>query len=222
MTYIAAYDPLGIAFFNQWKAQPRVLQTDMNLNSKYFDMIRLSRRHEAVADTTRRCDWPDCDETAAHPAPAGRDSDERRYFCFAHAKQYNQSYNFFEGMSDADVENFQRAASTGHRPTWALGARRARGAQQSDWQFDDPLEIMRHAGPINGEARQHKRVSSGQEKALGVMGLDANASAEDVRKRYKNLVKKYHPDANQGDRKFEAELQKVIKAHDYLKASGFC
>jgi len=55
-----------------------------------------------------------------------------------------------------------------------------------------------------------------------VMDLPDNASADDVRKKFKILVKQYHPDANGGDRSFEDKLQSVIQAHDYLKASGFC
>ncbi len=194
----------------------------MNLNSKYFDMIRLSRRVQPMQAATRRCDWPDCNEAGEHPAPAGPRAEGRRHFCFDHAHQYNQSYNFFEGMSDTDIENYQRNATTGHRPTWSLGARRAKSAQKNDWQFEDPLEIMRHAGPVAGEQRKQRRLSSGQERALTMLGLSETATREDVRKHYTLLVKKYHPDANQGKRTHEAELQKVIKAHDYLKASGFC
>lgn len=200
----------------------------MNLNSKYFDMIRAARREPSHAPSkteTPACDWPDCPQAGDYPAPAGPNTDEKRHFCYAHVRDYNRSYNYFEGMSDADAERFRRAAQTGHRPTWAMGARRARGSRVEDWQFQDPLELMRDAGLGQDAAFDNRggaKVTSGQKRALDVLELPATASAEDVRKRFKVLVKQYHPDANGGDRSHEDDLQGVIQAHDYLKASGFC
>ncbi|MGI9440753.1 MAG: DnaJ domain-containing protein [Parvibaculales bacterium] len=193
----------------------------MNLNSKYFDMIRLSRKAKPLQHATRRCDWPECNEDAPHPAPIAPRTTEKRYFCFDHVQQYNQSYNFFEGMSDADIEKYRRNATTGHRPTWKLGARRSKNTINGDWKFDDPLEIMRHAGAVEGQQNTH-HISTGQARALGVMGLSEQVSPDVARKHYKALLKKYHPDANQGNRQYEAELQKTIKAYNYLRASGFC
>ena len=199
----------------------------MNLNSKYFDMIRAAKREPSRAPQqtkTVSCDWPDCRETGAYPAPAGPGSNEKRHFCYDHVRDYNRSYNYFEGMSQEDAESFRRAAQTGHRPTWSMGTRRARGSKAEDWQFHDPLELMTDAtgqGP-SPHREAAPRVTSGQKRALEVLELADTATAEDVRKRYKVLVKQYHPDANGGDRRHEEQLQSVIQAHDYLKASGFC
>jgi hypothetical protein len=199
----------------------------MNLNSKYFDMIRASRgreekRAELVEDATR-CDWPDCTKAGSYPAPSGPQANERRNFCYDHVREYNRSYNYFEGMSQTEAESFRRAAQTGHRPTWSMGTRRARGSKVEDWQFQDPLEIMGEAGFAEASAAgKGSKVTSGQKRALDVMDLPATAKAADVSKKFKILVKQYHPDANGGDRSHEDELQSVIQAHDYLKASGFC
>lgn len=205
----------------------------MNLKSKYFDMIRASRdqgreekkRAQMVADGTR-CDWPNCTKSGDYPAPAGPQTNERRNFCYDHVSEYNRSYNYFEGMSQDEAESFRRAAQTGHRPTWSMGTRRARGSKVEDWQFQDPLEIMdeagfTEAGPASAGARASK-VTSGQKRALDVMELPETAKPADVRKKFKILVKQYHPDANGGDRSHEDDLQSVIQAHDFLKASGFC
>jgi len=200
----------------------------MNLNSKYFDMIRTAReekRAQMVEDGSR-CDWPECLKSGDYPAPAGPQANARRHFCYDHVREYNRSYNYFEGMSQAEAESFRRAAQTGHRPTWSMGTRRAHGSKVEDWQFQDPLEIMGEAGfnEVNAEQRAAagSKVTSGQKRALDVMELSETASGDDVRKKFKILVKQYHPDANGGDRTHEDKLQSVIQAHDYLKASGFC
>lgn len=191
-------------------------------------MIRAARREPSRAPSQSHkvmCDWPSCKQTGDYPAPAGPQSTQKRHFCYEHVRDYNRSYNYFEGMSDDEAERFRRAAQTGHRPTWAMGARRARGNQMEDWQFHDPLELMENAesGPTaNFDNRGGPRITSGQERALKVLDLTAKAKPDEVRNRYKVLVKQYHPDANGGDRVHEETLQGVLQAYDYLKASGFC
>ena len=44
----------------------------------------------------------------------------------------------------------------------------------------------------------------------------------DLKAQYKSLVKRFHPDANGGDRSFEERLRDIIKAHDTLKSAGLC
>ena len=41
-----------------------------------------------------------------------------------------------------------------------------------------------------------------------------------IRSRYKELVKRCHPDANGGDRSAEHKLQRVLKAYKTLQRAG--
>jgi curved DNA-binding protein CbpA len=56
--------------------------------------------------------------------------------------------------------------------------------------------------------------------ALEAMSLDENADPAAIRSKYAELVKRWHPDSNGGDRGAEAQLQKVLKAYQTLKAGG--
>jgi molecular chaperone DnaJ len=49
-----------------------------------------------------------------------------------------------------------------------------------------------------------------------VLGVDENASAEEIKKAYKRLAKKHHPDANPGDKKAEERFKQVSAAYDVL------
>jgi DnaJ-domain-containing protein 1 len=64
-----------------------------------------------------------------------------------------------------------------------------------------------------------RRLSKMQLKALNDMGLDDTATKADVRKRYTQLVKQLHPDANQGARNTEESFQRVVKAYKILKTT---
>src|ERR1044072_1054073 len=95
----------------------------MKFDSPLFDRIRIKPTAEARrANDVRVCDWAGCNNAGAHRAPRGRGREhEYFHFCLDHVREYNQSYNFFKGMSDDDVAAYQKDSLTGHRPTWKIG-----------------------------------------------------------------------------------------------------
>jgi molecular chaperone DnaJ len=49
------------------------------------------------------------------------------------------------------------------------------------------------------------------------LGVAKDASAEEIKKAYRKLAMKYHPDRNPGDKKAEAKFKEVNEAYDVLK-----
>jgi DnaJ domain len=208
----------------------------MRTNSPLFDRIRVKpdqdRRLRAELPA---CEWPSCAAPATHRAPKGRlRANEYWRFCLEHVREYNNSYNFFAGMSDDAVAQYQKDAITGHRPTWKMGSiggqrattRRARGSfRGSDWGTEDPFSLFGETGARPGHARpasEGRRILNAQRRALDVLGLEADAKRADIKARFKTLVKRHHPDANGGDRGSEDRLREIIQAYNYLKSAGFC
>jgi curved DNA-binding protein CbpA len=202
--------------------------------SKFFDSIRINKRsakqETQPRETAAACEWPDCKNRGTHRAPKGRDN-QREYwhFCLGHVREYNQSYNFFSGMNADAVARYQKDALTGHRPTWRMGANTsARRTTGSAADFDGASDPFSMFGELNGRGgfRVHpergrkaetRKVFNAERKALQVMGLEADATLEVVKAKYKALVKQHHPDANGGDRSTEDRLIEIIKAYNYLK-----
>ena len=96
----------------------------MSSDSPLFDRIRVKpdqdRRLRAQLPA---CQWPRCDAPATHRAPKGRlRANEYWRFCLDHVREYNNSYNFFAGMSDDAIARYQKEDVTGHRPTWKMGS----------------------------------------------------------------------------------------------------
>jgi len=207
----------------------------MRTNSPLFDRIRVKpdqdRRLRAELPP---CQWPGCDGPATHRAPKGRlRANEYWQFCLEHVREYNNSYNFFAGMSEDAIAKYQKDAVTGHRPTWKMGsigaqraARRGRGGFRRDWETDDPFSLFGEAGARwSSQGRRAgggRTVFNAQRRALGVLGLEADAKRTDIKSRFKVLVKRHHPDANGGDRTTEERLREIIQAYNYLKSAGFC
>jgi len=204
----------------------------MDLNSPFFDRIRIKPAcDEPRPKSEPGCERPGCAEPGMFRAPKGR-AHEGQYwrFCKDHVKEYNQSYNYFAGMSDDAVMAFQKDAAIGHRPTWSMGvnAAQARGAATGpagDYDYADPLGVLKQAG-----FAQQRRTAEPQApnrpgpvlKALETLGLDENADRPAIKAQYKVLVKRFHPDAHGGDRSYEERLRDIIRAHDTLKAAGLC
>jgi hypothetical protein len=207
-------------------------------STKIFDSIRikpnkLSAKQQAQArEAAIMSEWPGCKNKGPHRAPKGREnSKEYWHYCLDHVREYNQSYNFFSGMNADAVARYQKDAMTGHRPTWKMGANgspgKGKGASAED--FDgaaDPFSMFAELGGGGGRWRpgaesapkaETRKIFNAERKALQVMGLGPDATLEDVKVKYKALVKQHHPDANGGDRSTEDRLIEIIKAYNYLK-----
>ncbi len=200
---------------------------------------RAGAKASASATAEASCEAPGCTGAGLYRAPKGRRQEGQYYrFCIDHVRAYNAAYNYFDGMNDAAVEAYQKDAMVGHRPTWSMGVNAAAGTgadtkadkpeAERDWAYADPLGILRANGLGGGARRnaqaepQRPRHSAAVTKALDVMGLDDTADTAAIKAQYKTLVKRFHPDANGGDRSFEERLRDIIRAHDVLRAAGMC
>jgi hypothetical protein len=207
----------------------------MKFDSPLFDRLRVRPDQDRRPQHGPNCEWPGCKDEASHRAPKGRDH-EREYwrFCLAHVREYNQSYNYFAGMSADDVMKYQKDAVTGHRPTWKMGHggsgaatgrsgparfRDAGGAHDPFGLFGD--EFSRSRRTTAEPPAEARPVRNAERKALDVLGLESGATIREVKTRFKDLVKRHHPDANGGDRSSEDRLRETIQAYNYLKSVGF-
>ena len=199
--------------------------------SKSFEKIRIRRDPQAeVKSHAPACQWDGCKEPGTHRAPVGRLREGEYFrFCFDHVREYNKSFNYFSGLKDTEIARFQKEALTGHRPTWKMGAG---GAGSSSAEFSqvrsgragyynrlrDPYNLF--GGP-NHTPRERKAKPL-EAKALETLGLDTKATGADIKARYKELVKRHHPDANGGDRGSEDRFRDVLQAYRVLKQAGLC
>lgn len=189
-----------------------------------------ARFHGRVEGTGQRCMEPGCDqpgEFRAPPAEGAGFGDEGprpyRWFCLDHVRAFNARYNFFSGMSPDEIHDAQRPFAGWERETRAFAANA--GDRPPRWaDFSDPLDAIagRFGQRVANERRDGRPLSGEDRRSLGVLGLDVDADRGALRRRYSELVRRYHPDRNGGDRSHEAMLQKVIDAYQQLrKAPAF-
>jgi len=189
--------------------------------------IRIHPERPRRPTVSKRCAMPGCASGAEVYVPKTRyDMNDRQWLCREHLREHNRGWNYFAGMSDQEIERFCLDSVTGHRPTWPLGKRAA--TQPSDhertrsyWSYrvEDGFAVFEEAAEA-APPRPRPRLTKGQLDALAVLNLEETASLHDIKARYKELVKRFHPDANGGSRDTEERLRQVIRAYGHLRATG--
>lgn len=188
--------------------------------------IRIKPERPSPAQRPRACANPDCCGEGAFRVPLSRERlDEHLWFCLDHARHHNEHWDYFNGMSQEEIESFRVDAVTGHRPTWPLGKRAAMGIPRRENDgYRDMHAVFGDAAQANGAAadrgRAVRELTGPQARAFDVLNLEPDASLHQIKSRYKELVKRFHPDANGGDRGAEERLKRVIQAYGVLRASG--
>ena len=93
-------------------------------NSRFKSDIRINKTGRKVEPETTPCAVPGCTKPGNCRVPKSRDNlSEHVIVCAVHARAFNESWDFFKGMGDTDVQKFREEAMFGHRPTWPMGKR---------------------------------------------------------------------------------------------------
>ncbi len=183
--------------------------------------IRIKKdKKPAPEPEARLCAVPGCVRAGECRVPKSRDNlTEHVFVCAGHARAFNESWDFFKGMDNDDIAKFRDEAIFGHRPTWPMGKRGARARMgQTPMQFHDGHAVFDEDG--EAPRRPERQLTRLQMISMDQLQLAHNATLIEIKARYKELVKRFHPDANGGDRGAEERLKQVIKAYGVLRASG--
>ena len=162
------------------------------------------------------CDWTNCKKSGKFKAPQEKDNSKNyKWLCEEHIKLFNNNWNYFEGMSQNEIENFIKSDITWHRPTQKFGS--------SDnffnilWNnaLNDNFNLFK--GEKIFKDSEYNKLNEKDKDAFRIMGLEINAEWLIIQKKFKTLVKKFHPDRNAGNKQFEDKLKKITLAYSHLK-----
>jgi len=200
------------------------MSEDFNYKPKFGMDMRIKppadEKSRARAKQNVTCEFKGCDLAGEFKSPKHGGGFYK--FCKRHAAEYNKRWNFFDGMTDDEVKDFNEAARHGHKQTWKVGTGPVSGKKASaklnpkNWKgremFEDGMSSTTRAAQ-RGRTRLEM-------KALNELDLPKDATPADVRARYAEYVRRFHPDSNAGDRSSEEKLARVIKAWKMLKEAG--
>ena len=163
------------------------------------------------------CEWSKCKKIGVYKAPVEKDNSKKfRLLCLEHIKAFNKSWNYFSDMNDREIEDFIKSDLTWHKPTKSFGS--SENFFRILWvnALDDKSSIFKNSVFKNFK---RSKLSDKDKDALKILGLKNDTNWSDIQKRFKMLVKKYHPDKNQGSKKYEDILKKITLAYSQLRLS---
>ncbi len=162
----------------------------------------------------RLCQEKGCLNEGEYAAPKSPNSKEKYFFCLDHIKIYNKRWNYFAGKSQKQIYDFQKNDFFEGRPTRPFS--HGYGSKikfEFEYNLDhEKIKFKRKNKTffINGKKSNPKI-----EKALKIFSLSDDFSEKTLKKRYKELVKKYHPDLNRSLKK-DSKIKEINNAYNFL------
>ncbi len=163
-------------------------------------------------NTERKCDHEGCQKAGIYRAPKDKRLREYYWFCLEHVQEYNAKWNYY---GDADTEEeLNNAKAKMHFNGGKSKIKYRFGAKFKDsfGFFSEYAEEFTSAAP--------ETFFTAEERGwIRTMEMDFNdLSIATLKKQYKKLVKKYHPDINRDDKDAEEKFKQLTNAYSALLA----
>ncbi len=155
------------------------------------------------------CEWKGCNNKGLYRAPKDRNNlREFRWFCLTHIREYNKKWDYFSGLSQKEIEKEIKKDCTWHLPTWPIGQ------NFYSAKINDEINILNENNKNDKYAKPLKNDKIFN--ALKKLELPIGASLIEIKKKYKVLVKKHHPDANLNNNSSNNKLIEINEAYKIL------
>lgn len=181
-------------------------------NNFFSDKSDLSDLENDNDKVTQNCDSPDCHKAGEYRAPKSREHLQDYYwFCLEHVRVYNKSWNYYAGMSEDEVEVERRADTYWHRPTRPLG-----GDSFYSYKINDSFGLFEDQ-EVGEKTKSSNIAATGKElEALSILNLSPPVTRQEIKNKYKELVKIHHPDTNRDNKDAEEQLKLINRAYETL------
>ena len=163
------------------------------------------------------CDHKSCKKIGKYKAPTEKDNSKKfKWLCLDHVKKFNKSWDYFRGMSDKKIRQFLKSDMLWHKETQSFS---------SPNNFFNILwkNALNEENYNFSNYKNHKRIhvkrnlNDNDKKAFKILGLECDTNWDVIQNKFKILVKKFHPDMNLGNKKFEEKLKMITLAYTQLK-----
>ena len=154
-----------------------------------------------------------CVGTGDYKAPKSRyNTNDYQYLCLDHVREFNQAWNYFDGWSRTQIEDFMDATAHGHKPTWKIGTQPI----FTDEHLRTSFFKMLGEEPPKTSKKPQTHIPRKIRDALTILDLESDANITTIKAQYKKLVKKYHPDVNKNCKIAEETFKDITNAYKIL------
>ena len=165
----------------------------------------------------KKCDEKNCNELGEFLAPKSPNSPEKYLFCSKHIRLYNKRWNFFAGKSQNEIYEYQKNDMFEGKPTKPF----SKGSESRiKFEFNlifDTQKLKFRKKRKRFENKENYSFNEQIENSLIILKLKSNFSEDQLKARYKKLVKKYHPDVKNNINNKEKKMKEINKAYKILQ-----
>jgi len=168
----------------------------------------------------RNCDKEGCSDIGEFKAPKSRIKlNEYYFFCLAHIKEYNKSWNFYKGLTVDQIEQSINKDSVWDRPSWPLKGNPNKVMEQLNEFMNNDYNLFendRNYQEYYKNKLLDETLTKEQNLALKSLGMKLPINLEQIKKKYKKLVKIFHPDVNDNNKEAEAKFKEINESYKIL------
>ena len=166
------------------------------------------------------CDEINCNEIGNYKAPKSRIKlNEYYFFCLKHIKEYNKSWDFYKGLSVDQIEFSMRKDSVWDRPSWPFKGNPTKIIDQVNEFIGNDYDINQknyNYDQFYSNKLIKDSLSNEENKALNVLELKLPLNLSKIKKKYKKLVKIFHPDVNDNNKEAEDKFKEINESYKIL------
>ena len=166
------------------------------------------------------CDKNECNEKGAYRAPKSRiNLNQYYYFCLKHVKEYNKSWDFYKGLTVEQIEKSMMKDTVWDRPSWPLKGSPASVLDQINDFINNDYNLLEKDNKFK-EFSKNKildhNLNKDQNQALKRLELSLPVNLDEIKKKYKKLVKIFHPDVNDNNKEAENKFKEINESYKIL------
>ena len=166
------------------------------------------------------CDNANCTNLGEYKAPKSRSQLNVYYFfCLNHVKEYNKSWNFYKGLSVDQIELSMRKDTVWDRPSWPLKGNPSKVMDQLNEFLSNDYSLFEKDKEIRDFLKNKmidEDLTNEEHQSLEILELKIPINVEEIKKKYKKLVKIFHPDVNANNKKAEKKFKEITEAYRVL------
>ena len=184
-----------------------------------YEIVRNNLSWESK-NTAYLCDHDLCNELGKYKAPKSRMRLNEYYlFCLNHVTAYNKSWDFYRGLNVDQIELSIRKDTVWDRPSWPLRGNPDNIISQLKEFFNNDYSLFEKEKDFQDFLKNttiEKKLNNEEYKSLKILELSLPISLEKIKKKYKKLVKIFHPDVNDNNKKAENHFKEINEAYKIL------
>ena len=166
------------------------------------------------------CDHANCPERGDYKAPISRlRLNEYYLFCLKHVKIYNKSWDFYRGLNVDQIELSIRKDAIWDRPSWPLKGNPSNIMNQLREFLNQDYSLFAKEKDLHDLLKNkiiNEKLTKEEQKSLKIMSLSIPISVDEIKKKYKKLVKIFHPDVNDNNKEAEKQFKEINEAYKTL------